>query len=395
MLEPPPLPVPHSDDEPDSATDEEPDLGSVEEHKSVILHLLQQLKLGMDLTRVVLPTFILEKRSLLERFADSMLHPDMFLRPADMPDPESRMVAVLEWYLTSFHAGRKFPLRRASILSSRSNLLLHERLQLAGHIIRAESCCPQRLEEVLLLTLKARYLQGHQYTWLLVAGALAKKPYNPLIGETFHCSWNLGGGGENRLVYTAEQVSHHPPVTAFYLECPQKQVWLNSSIYTKSKFMGMSIGVNMVGRMQLHLMRHDEVYNMQLPSAYARSILTVPWVELGDKVTISCPKSRYSAAVVFHTKPFYGGRLHRVSAEVRNPASSVVCRVSGEWSGQLEFDYPALGVKKVLDVAQLPVTPKRVRPKQLQRPYESRRIWGAVTDALRSGDIGRATEESE
>ncbi|PAA67953.1 hypothetical protein BOX15_Mlig031050g2 [Macrostomum lignano] len=339
MLEPPPLPVPHSDDEPDSATDEEPDLGSVEEHKSVILHLLQQLKLGMDLTRVVLPTFILEKRSLLERFADSMLHPDMFLRPADMPDPESRMVAVLEWYLTSFHAGRKNTFR------------------------------PKK------------------------KGALAKKPYNPLIGETFHCSWNLGGGGENRLVYTAEQVSHHPPVTAFYLECPQKQVWLNSSIYTKSKFMGMSIGVNMVGRMQLHLMRHDEVYNMQLPSAYARSILTVPWVELGDKVTISCPKSRYSAAVVFHTKPFYGGRLHRVSAEVRNPASSVVCRVSGEWSGQLEFDYPALGVKKVLDVAQLPVTPKRVRPKQLQRPYESRRIWGAVTDALRSGDIGRATEE--
>uniref|UniRef100_A0A1I8IWP7 Oxysterol-binding protein n=1 Tax=Macrostomum lignano TaxID=282301 RepID=A0A1I8IWP7_9PLAT len=300
MLEPPPLPVPHSDDEPDSATDEEPDLGSVEEHNS-------SSWAWMDLTRVVLPTFILEKRSLLERFADSMLHPDMFLRPADMPDPESRMVAVLEWYLTSFHAGRK--------------------------------------------------------------GALAKKPYNPLIGETFHCSWNLGGGGENRLVYTAEQVSHHPPVTAFYLECPQKQVWLNSSIYTKSKFMGMSIGVNMVGRMQLHLMRHDEVYNMQLPSAYAR------------------------AAVVFHTKPFYGGRLHRVSAEVRNPASSVVCRVSGEWSGQLEFDYPALGVKKVLDVAQLPVTPKRVPP----APYESRRIWGAVTDALRSGarDIGPrgATEE--
>lgn len=36
----------------DSFTDEEEDLGAVEEERSVILHLLSQLKLGMDLTRV-------------------------------------------------------------------------------------------------------------------------------------------------------------------------------------------------------------------------------------------------------------------------------------------------------------------------------------------------------
>ena len=37
----------------------------MEEHKSVIMHLLSQVRFGMDLTKVVLPTFILEKRSLL------------------------------------------------------------------------------------------------------------------------------------------------------------------------------------------------------------------------------------------------------------------------------------------------------------------------------------------
>ena len=31
----------------------EDDLGAVDEHKSVIMHLLSQLKLGMDLTKVV------------------------------------------------------------------------------------------------------------------------------------------------------------------------------------------------------------------------------------------------------------------------------------------------------------------------------------------------------
>jgi hypothetical protein len=67
----------------DELTDEEdlPESSLVpfEEHRSVVLHLLAQLKLGMDLTWVVLPTFILEKRSLLEMFADCMGHPQLFV----------------------------------------------------------------------------------------------------------------------------------------------------------------------------------------------------------------------------------------------------------------------------------------------------------------------------
>ena len=52
----------------------------------------------------------------------------------------------------------------------------------------------------------------------------------------------------------------------------------------------------------LKLLEYDEEYSFSLPSAYARSILTVPWVELGDRVTVTCPKTQYSASVVFHTK---------------------------------------------------------------------------------------------
>lgn len=36
----------------DTCENKEDDLGAVEEQRSVILHLLSQLKLGMDLTRV-------------------------------------------------------------------------------------------------------------------------------------------------------------------------------------------------------------------------------------------------------------------------------------------------------------------------------------------------------
>lgn len=61
---------------------EESDENDIEldSHGSVIRHLLSQVKIGMDLTRVVLPTFILERRSLLEMYADYFAHPDMFVK---------------------------------------------------------------------------------------------------------------------------------------------------------------------------------------------------------------------------------------------------------------------------------------------------------------------------
>lgn len=57
------------------------ELGEVGDgQRSVIMHIISQLRLGMDLTRVTLPTFILERRSLLEMFADFLGHPDYFVR---------------------------------------------------------------------------------------------------------------------------------------------------------------------------------------------------------------------------------------------------------------------------------------------------------------------------
>lgn len=57
------------------------DLGEVGDgQRSVIMHIISQLRLGMDLTRVTLPTFILERRSLLEMFADFLGHPDYFAK---------------------------------------------------------------------------------------------------------------------------------------------------------------------------------------------------------------------------------------------------------------------------------------------------------------------------
>ena len=50
----------------------------------------------MDLTKIVLPTFILERRSLLEMYADFFAHPVIFTEIAAKESPEERIIQVRE-----------------------------------------------------------------------------------------------------------------------------------------------------------------------------------------------------------------------------------------------------------------------------------------------------------
>jgi len=63
-----------------------------------------------------------------------------------------------------------------------------------------------------------------------------KKPYNPILGETYRCCWEHGNG--SRTFYLAEQVSHHPPISAFYVSNKKDGYVISSAILAKSKFYG-------------------------------------------------------------------------------------------------------------------------------------------------------------
>ncbi|XP_074987953.1 oxysterol-binding protein-related protein 9 isoform X3 [Caretta caretta] len=321
---------------------------SVEEHKSVIMHLLSQVRLGMDLTKVVLPTFILERRSLLEMYADFFAHPDLFVSINDQKDPKDRMVQVVRWYLSAFHAGRK--------------------------------------------------------------GSVAKKPYNPILGEIFRCHWILPNAEnedntepvsegpipwvtKNSVTFVAEQVSHHPPISAFYAECFSKRIQFNAHIWTKSKFLGMSIGVHNIGQGCVTCLDYDEHYILTFPNGYGRSILTVPWIELGGECSISCSKTGYNASIIFHTKPFYGGKKHRVTAEIFSPNDKKsFCSIEGEWNGVMYAKYATGESVVFIDTKKMPTIKKKVKKLEDQEEYESRCLWKDVTYNLKIRDIDAATD---
>lgn len=103
------------------------------------------------------------------------------------------------------------------------------------------------------------------------------KPFNPLLGELiflinflffllqlfgFHVCYQ----GEtyeyidkkNGFVVVCEQVSHHPPVSAFHVKSNNYTHY--GSIYPKLKFWGKSIEVKPEGGKTLHLKTTNETY---------------------------------------------------------------------------------------------------------------------------------------
>lgn len=74
----------------------------------------------------------------------------------------------------------------------------------------------------------------------------------------------------DQLTFIAEQVSHHPPISAFYAEHYNKKISFSAHVWTKSKFLGLSIGVHNIGQGVVTLCDLNEEYVLTFPNGYGR-----------------------------------------------------------------------------------------------------------------------------
>ncbi|PSN42285.1 Oxysterol-binding protein-related protein 9 [Blattella germanica] len=173
-------------------------------------------------------------------------------------------------------------------------------------------------------------------------------------------------------------------IHAFYAEHYNKRITFCAHVWTKSKFLGLSIGVHNIGQGCVSVLDYDEEYIVTFPNGYGRSILTVPWIELGGSVTITCAKTGYHANVEFLTKPFYGGKKHRITSDVYMPnEKKPFLSIAGEWNGTMDAKWADGRMETFVDVNKITVVKKIVRPIADQSENESRRLWKEVTAGLR------------
>ncbi|KAL2268489.1 hypothetical protein VTJ83DRAFT_3335 [Remersonia thermophila] len=299
------------------------------------------------------------------------------------------------------------------------------------------------------------------------------KPYNSCLGEFFRCNWeteddapridtralrgvedasgssssstppperlapsNLGSGDARaassvsisqssttptkpvRISYLTEQTSHHPPVSAFYIDCPEKGIHAKGFDQISAKFTGTSIKVS-PGEHNLGIFitlerRNNETYQLTHPAAHLGGILRGALsVTVGDMCYITCPETKLKAILRYYDEGWLGRTTNKVEGIVFRydpenddkqriadvPEEDILVRLGGPWKEKIVFtlgpkpvnSHPPEEQITIIDIAPLAVAPKVIPPAEKQLPHESLRLWSEVTEAILSKQYSKAT----
>ncbi|EDO14753.1 hypothetical protein Kpol_354p1 [Vanderwaltozyma polyspora DSM 70294] len=306
-----------------------------ESGQNIILNIISQLRPGSDLSRITLPTFILEKKSMLERITNQLQFPDVLLAAHDEKDPLERFVKVCAWYLAGWH----------------------------------------------------------------IAPKAVKKPLNPVLGEHFTAYWNLPNKqqafyiSEQTSHHPPESAYFYMiPESNIRVDgvCIPKSRFLGNSSAA------MMEGLTQLQFLDIKDSKgNPERYTLSQPNVYARGILFGKMrVELGDHMIIKGPT--YQADIEFKTKGFISGTYDAIEGVIKDYSGKSICEISGKWNDIMYIKYlkEKHSKKTVLfDTHKSSPLKPLVRPLNEQGDYESRRLWKKVTDALAQRDHKVATEE--
>ncbi|KAG6331828.1 hypothetical protein ID866_7258 [Astraeus odoratus] len=249
---------------------------------------------------------------------------------------------------------------------------------------------------------------------------------------------SLGSGREPsdhiRVVYITEQVSHHPPVSAYYASCPTRFIEMKGIDQISAKVSGTTLRVA-PGSFNKGIFiditggpGEGERYHITHPVASVNGILRGSfYITVADSTIITCTGGNGSQrlrAVIEYKEESWIGKAHFLvegvihtyeedEAEYEQwtkvkhvPQSCVIAHLEGCWKGHVRWRRTASApasrssislsssseYQTLVDLAALQVVPKVVRPLEKQLPNESRKLWDSVTSSLLKKEYSDATK---
>lgn len=313
-----------------------------EAQKSSWMSFVKQLaSVSGDLSSVSAPSFILSPTSLVEFSAYWSEPHGLLAQISEANNPEERMLAVLKWFI---------------------------------------------------VTLSGQYLRREKAT------GSEKKPLNPILGELFYGSWE-GAKGKTTLI--SEQVSHHPPITAYYIENKTAKVSLQGHNAQKTSFSGKNINVKQVGYALLKVelpQGQQESYLITLPKLRIEGLFFgSPYVELAETTLIQA-STGYHASISYAGKGYFSGKAHTFTAKigpsVSAASSSPTYVIEGQWNGKSTFTSAS---KKRSGQPFVDAAPDSLRdeitvaPVDQQGEWESRKVWFDVAEGIKKQQFEAST----
>ncbi|KAM4688494.1 oxysterol-binding protein-related protein 3 isoform 1-T1 [Discoglossus pictus] len=152
------------------------------------------------------------------------------------------------------------------------------------------------------------------------------KPFNPVLGETFECVKEDQG-----FRFIAEQVSHHPPISACHAES-EKFVFYQD-IRWKNKFWGKSMEIVPVGITHLILPGFGDHYEWNKVTSCIHNILSGQrWIEhYGEIIIKNTTNNTCQCKVTFMKAKYWNPNVHEIEGTVTDRNGKVVHRIFGKW----------------------------------------------------------------
>ncbi|KAK4903943.1 Oxysterol-binding protein 4, partial [Elasticomyces elasticus] len=294
-----------------------------------------------DLSSLTAPAFILSSQSLVEFSGCWAENQALFLAPASESDPQKRALLVLRWLINTLH--QQF--------CSRSEKYGNE-----------------------------------------------KKPLNPFLGELFLGHWDAPDGSKTTLI--SEQVSHHPPVTAYCVENAQHKIQIQGYNGQKASF-SRTIHVKQIGHSILTLYppgsSAPEVYLITLPPLHVENLIYgAPFVEI-EKFAHLSSSSGFTAKIDYSGKGWLSGKKNSFTAmmwsenDKKSSEKHPLYSLDGQWSDTFAIREGDGGKKsnalETISSADVKLSPLIVAPIDEQDMLESRRAWQGVAKGIEKGDM--------
>ncbi|KAJ3153484.1 hypothetical protein HDU89_000511 [Geranomyces variabilis] len=380
----------------------------------LVFGLLKKLVGVKDISamRLSLPASLLEPESNLE-FWNYMDRPDYFISIPDGQTPLERMLRVVRWWFAKDTKWKDQRLRKPY------NSVLGERF-----------CCWWDVPVDAAVAAGGKVAAGgeapsseSQPSSLASSTASASVQPPNTIPSSSAAPGAAAAAAASALKVTCvtEQISHHPPVSAYYYECKEKGIVGRGVDHIAARFTGTNIKVGPGSQNQgifITLQTHaNEEYNIQHPWASVTGWLSgSPYVIVGERAVITCPRSGLKCVLEYKDEPTFGKPRFAIEGKVftydyaadaalsekerkerekigKIPDASVIARLTGQWNGQIHVTEGNAAQRLLFDMSESEPAVKQTLPLADQHPMESRRIWQKVTTALLAKDSNTATDE--
>lgn len=167
-----------------------------------------------------------------------------------------------------------------------------------------------------------------------------RKPFNPLLGETFECVRpDLG------FKFISEKVSHSPPIMVCHAEHDSYTFYQDSQVKTKyelllftSRFWGKSFELIPTGTVHVILKSTGEHYSWNKVTTCMRNVFsTSRYLEHYGTMNIKNETTGHLTSIQFKESGYFSSAKNEVVGNLFSSKGKKICSLQGTWETSLHY----------------------------------------------------------